>query len=92
MEQTLSLSTHVLDLHSGLPASNITVKLYKYENESWFESQSFGITDGDGRFKNFHKVNENICGTYKIKFETLEYFNRLNITSFFPFVEASKTF
>lgn len=88
MEQPLSLSTHILDISKGRPAEGVVIKLYKYENDLWFESREYAITDHDGRFRNFKKINENICGIYKLKFEVGEYFNRIGNESLYPFIEV----
>lgn len=88
MSQSLSLSTHILDISKGLPAADVKIKLFKYENDLWIESKDNGITDRDGRFRNFSPVNESICGIYKLKFEVGEYFNRIGSETIFPFIEV----
>lgn len=90
MEQTLSLSTHILDISKGQTAAGVVIKLYKYENELWFESSEYAITDQDGRFRNFRGVNEKVCGIYKLKFEVGEYFTRMGTESLYPFIEVKK--
>jgi 5-hydroxyisourate hydrolase len=90
MSETLSLSTHVLDLVLGKPAPGITVKLFKSEENQWHESFEIGVTDKDGRYRNFKKITEDVCGTYKLIFETTEYFERLNKEEiFYPSVEVN---
>jgi 5-hydroxyisourate hydrolase len=88
MEHKLSLSTHILDVARGKPADGVVIKFYKLENDLWFESQENAVTDHDGRFKNFLKLNENIFGTYKLKFEVGEYFRRIGSECLYPFVEV----
>lgn len=90
MEQTLSLSTHILDISKGQPAPSVVIKLYKYENELWFESSEYAITDNDGRFRNFRGVNEKVCGIYKLKFEVGEYFSRMGTETLYPFIEVKR--
>lgn len=92
MEHSLLLSTHVLDLHLGKPAEDIVVKLYKYEDSLWVKSKELYVTDRDGRIQSFRIVSEDICGTYKLQFETMDYFNRMNLESFYPFVEVKYYF
>jgi 5-hydroxyisourate hydrolase len=43
------ISTHILDLGSGLPAHGVRVELLRREGESWV-SVSHGETNADGRF------------------------------------------
>lgn len=88
MEQTLSLSTHILDISKGKPAEGVVIKLYKYENDLWFESSEYAITDGDGRVRNFKKINDEICGVYKLKFQVGEYFQRIGSETLYPFIEV----
>lgn len=88
MEQKLSLSTHILDVNLGKPAEGVSVKLFKLVNNSWIESNQVAVTDRDGRFRGFDKINDEVCGIYKLRFETSEYFSRMNVESFHPFVEV----
>lgn len=89
MEQKLSLSTHILDTTKGKPAENVGIKLYKLIGGIWVESSYLGKTDKDGRVKEFSKIDSEICGIYKLKFEVAEYFQRLGEETLYPFVEVS---
>jgi 5-hydroxyisourate hydrolase len=86
----LSLSTHILDISKGVPASGVKIKLFKLENENWLETETreLAVTDADGRVKSFKRIGESVFGTYKLKFEIAEYFNRLGCDTLYPFIEV----
>lgn len=90
MDQKLSLSTHILDVNLGKPAQAVAIKLFKFVNNVWIESAYKATTDANGRYNDFKKVDNSVTGTYKIKFETKEYFKRLGINdTLYPFIEVS---
>jgi 5-hydroxyisourate hydrolase len=89
MDQKLSLSTHILDTTKGKPAENVPVILYKLIDGDWIKSNLDGKTDKDGRVKDFSKVDQEIGGVYKLKFEVTEYFQRIETETLYPFVEVS---
>ncbi|CAO1406183.1 unnamed protein product [Diamesa serratosioi] len=87
MDQKLSLSSHILDTSRGKPAENVEVKLFKLVDNNWIKSSSSGATDKDGRLKEFVKVEQTIIGTYKLRFDVEEYFQRLGVESLYQFIE-----
>lgn len=88
MEQKLSLSSHILDTTKGKPAENIKVKLFKLIGGIWVESDFNGVTDKDGRVKDFSKVDGAVHGVYKLRFEVAEYFQRNGQDTLYPFIEV----
>jgi 5-hydroxyisourate hydrolase len=89
-EQKLSLSTHILDVSRGKPVADVKVTLSKLVNGEWKKSENCtAMTNSDGRIREFKKINDETCGIYKLKFETLEYFNKFNIETLYPFIEIS---
>jgi 5-hydroxyisourate hydrolase len=81
------LTTHILDTTKGKPAQGVRLSLYRQLNEDWKEI-SIGSTDQDGRVMGL--LNKDALldpGTYKMRFETGEYFDKQGIQSFYPFVE-----
>jgi 5-hydroxyisourate hydrolase len=81
------LTTHILDTTKGKPAQNVTIILYKNNNNNFVEIAS-GITNADGRIPDLlpkELLLEN--GIYKIKFDTQSYFDSQSIPTFYPFVE-----
>ena len=82
------LSTHILDISQGKPASGVKIKLYQKNSENkWYKIAS-GITDKNGRIANFLPQNKDNSGTYKLSFETKEYFAKQNIKSIYPYVDV----
>lgn len=88
MDQKLSLSSHIIDTTKGKPADNVSVKLYKLVGGIWVESISNGVTDKDGRIKEFSKIDGASQGVYKLRFAVAEYFARLGQETLYPFVEV----
>jgi 5-hydroxyisourate hydrolase len=81
------LTTHILDTHRGAPADEVAVILYQFAIDTWTE-MSRGITNNDGRVPDL--LSHNIVlepGTYKLRFETLPYFEKMNVSSFYPYIE-----
>jgi 5-hydroxyisourate hydrolase len=80
-----TISTHILDIARGAPASGVAVSLSTQNtDESWTEL-SHAWTDTDGRVKPFFLVEEPIeRGTYRLTFDTESYFSSLEIECFYP--------
>jgi 5-hydroxyisourate hydrolase len=80
-----TISTHILDIARGAPASGVAVSLaMQNTDESWTEL-SHAWTDTDGRVKPFFLVGEPIeRGTYRLIFDTEAYFSSLNSECFYP--------
>ncbi|MFO0741783.1 MAG: hydroxyisourate hydrolase [Labilithrix sp.] len=78
-----SVSTHVLDIHRGRPASGVPVKLER-KNAEAFEVLKAGTTDGDGRVKDLVPEGQLEAGTYRITFDTGAYFAAQNLEGFYP--------
>ncbi|MCD8166813.1 MAG: hydroxyisourate hydrolase [Bacteroides sp.] len=83
------LSTHILDINQGKPASGVTITLYQWDPEKEvFEEVASGKTDENGRIGNFLPSTSSNEGMYKLKFETLAYFNNQQIASIYPYIEV----
>lgn len=83
------LTTHVLDTSKGRPAEDISVFLYRQHNNEWTEI-TIGTTNKDGRIPDLLRNDIMLeAGTYKLLFETKEYFDKQGIHSFYPFIEIS---
>ena len=71
------ITTHVLDLSTGLPASDIHVRLDELRHNV-FQPIAKSKTNGDGRVEDLLPVSQEIStGTYKLIFITGEYFKWL---------------
>jgi 5-hydroxyisourate hydrolase len=81
------LTTHILDTTKGKPAEGVGIILFQQHNHDWKEMTS-GITNKDGRIPDL--LNKDVMlvpGVYKMKFETKEYFSKLGVQTFYPFIE-----
>jgi len=84
-----SVSTHVLDITRGRPASGVPVALQKKDDAGYVHLVS-GITDADGRVKELVPEGKLERGTYRITFDTGAYFTAQGVEGFYP--EASVVF
>ncbi|MCD7973228.1 MAG: hydroxyisourate hydrolase [Candidatus Azobacteroides sp.] len=83
------LSTHILDIHEGKPATGVTIILYKYNEENReFEITDMGKTDENGRVNGFLPSTKNNEGIYKLMFETAPYFVNQQVSSIYPYIEV----
>lgn len=87
------LSSHILDIVKGKPASNVKVVLGKMVSggESWIVLDE-KVTDKDGRIADFLKVENgkesSNNGIYRLTFYTKPYFESQNLPTFYPFIEV----
>lgn len=83
------LSSHILDISKGAPASGVSIKLEKYNEKSklWnFIEEK--ITDSNGRISDFLASDKSNIGIYKLTYLTSPYFKKNNLESFYPFIEV----
>ncbi|EAI8891307.1 hydroxyisourate hydrolase [Campylobacter coli] len=86
------LSTHILDINSGQPASNVKVELYNLDQNRQWVKISEKFTKKNGRIADFlpyEKTENRSFGVYKLKFYTKDYYISYKVDSFYPFVEVS---
>ncbi|KAI6187148.1 5-hydroxyisourate hydrolase [Aphelenchoides besseyi] len=83
------ISSHVLDISLGRPAAGIKLTSYKWSQSTnqWVELRKTK-TNEKGRVGSVHPNLELEEGSYKIRFDTGDYFALNNQTIFFPFVEV----
>ncbi|XP_040837950.1 5-hydroxyisourate hydrolase-like [Ochotona curzoniae] len=83
------LTTHVLDTTSGLPARGLCLRLSRLEDlgEQWMELRK-SYTDPDGRCPGLLKPGQMKAGTYKLSFDTEDYWKKRGQESFYPYVEV----
>lgn len=82
------ITTHILDTSVGKPAHEVTIILYQGGNDEWKELAR-GQTNTDGRLPNLLAAEVVLqAGIYKLRFETKDYYDRLGIATFYPFVEV----
>ena len=81
------LTTHILDTTKGRPAPGITIVLYIGENDEWTE-MARGITNADGRIADLLSKDQKLeHRIYKMRFETKDYFDKMQVQTFYPYVE-----
>ncbi|WP_293926968.1 hydroxyisourate hydrolase [Sphingobacterium sp. UBA6320] len=87
--QTYQLSSHILDISTGLPAPEVPVKLQKWnEKDDTWTVVDQKITDENGRIKDFLEQKNATKGVYKLTFLVADYFKSKQVTSFYPFIEV----
>ncbi len=88
-EITYQLSSHILDVSKGMPASGVTIKLEKFnEAQKTWTLVEEKVTDKNGRVPNFLDSSAANNGTYKLTYYTKEYFQKNRTESFYPWVEV----
>ncbi|XP_029464190.1 5-hydroxyisourate hydrolase-like isoform X2 [Rhinatrema bivittatum] len=82
------LTTHVLDTSLGTPAVGLMLQLARLEESSkkWIELTT-GSTNADGRCPGLLSPMQFTAGTYKMRFETGDYWQQFKMMSFYPYVE-----
>lgn len=88
-KNNFQLSSHILDVSKGEPATGVTIKLEKYneQTKTWsFTDEK--VTDKNGRITDFLSSEKSNIGIYKLTYFTSEYFKRTNTESFYPFIEV----
>ncbi|XP_004638915.1 5-hydroxyisourate hydrolase-like [Octodon degus] len=83
------LTTHVLDTTSGLPAVGLCLRLSQLMDlgQQWTELRK-SSTDMDGRCPGLLKPGQLKPGTYKLSFDTGDYWKKRGQASFYPYVEV----
>lgn len=83
------LSSHILDVSKGTPASGVTIRLEKYtEKTKVWSFVDEKITDTNGRITDFLNAEKSNLGIYKLTYYTSDYFKKNNTDSFYPFIEV----
>jgi len=82
------ITTHILDLTTGRPASGVHVNLERQSSDGWSTAGS-GETNADGRVADFG-APALAAGSYRLTFDTGAYFEAQGVEGFYP--EASITF
>ncbi|MBV0933810.1 hydroxyisourate hydrolase [Marinobacterium weihaiense] len=78
------LSVHVLNLEDGLPSPDVTVTLEQKGANGW-ESLNSGITNENGRITALFPEGQSLeTGTYRVTFETGDWFEKHDSDTFFP--------
>lgn len=85
---SFQLSSHILDINTGYPASDVKISLYKQDaNEKWV-LVSEKKTDENGRIKDFLPYTQDNRGIYKLTYHVGPYFESQKQKSFYPFIDV----
>jgi 5-hydroxyisourate hydrolase len=84
-----TLSTHVLDLHTGRPVDGLEVRLSHHVDGNWVDLGK-ARTDADGRAKDFAARSLG-PGQHRLVFDTGGYFAARGVDCFYPRVEIMFT-
>lgn len=79
------ITTHVLDLARGAPASGVPVRLEIFQAERGWTALGERVTDGDGRVRDLIPAGARVdAGLYRLTFMTGIYFSSNDTRGFFP--------
>ncbi len=82
----MTVSTHVLDAVHGSPAEGMRLRLERLAGAEPVSLRE-GTTNSDGRCPDLTEGLELAAGTYRLRFETGEWFARTQTPAFYPVVE-----
>lgn len=85
---TASLSSHVLDLQTGRPAPGLAVTVHTLGPSRQLAS---GVTDDDGRIKQWSPALELPPGAYQVVFDTGSWFAARQQVTLYPRVQICFT-
>lgn len=80
------ITTHVLDIALGKPASGIAVQLERLD-AAGPTVIARGATDADGRASQLLAPGTLVAGTHRIRFDLDAYFAQSQRAAFYPYVE-----
>jgi 5-hydroxyisourate hydrolase len=84
------ISTHILDLVQGKPASAVSVRLEKQESTGDWRLLTSTRSDHEGRCPQLLPEGEDLsAGVYRLSFETGSYFALQRIAALYPVVEVT---
>lgn len=82
----MSLSTHVLDTSTGRPAVGVAVRLESQGPDGLWTAAGSGVTDADGRLRDWLPAGVPGVGRHRLVFATGAYFG--GVACFFPEVSV----
>jgi 5-hydroxyisourate hydrolase len=82
-----AITTHVLDMATGRPATGMEVVLEFRETDERWTPVGEGTTDADGRLRSLLPAQAPLAaGTYRLVFQTAAYFTRRGTETLYPLV------
>ena len=89
MNDMSAITTHILDLARGRPATGVAVTLALESDQGW-QDLGQGTTDKDGRLRTLLPDDFKFAqGVYRLTFDTGAYFAAQQVESFYPQVTIS---
>jgi 5-hydroxyisourate hydrolase len=86
-----AITTHVLDIARGRPASGVPISLEARDSDGSWSPLGRGVTDDDGRLRTLLPAGTPLeARVYRLTFDTGAYFRAQAIEGFYP--EASIVF
>lgn len=84
------VSSHILDITKGKPATNVKIMLSKQNKKGNWVKVDEKMTDEQGRIGDFLKEQKGVIqqGIYKLTYYTEPYFKKMGQESFYPFIEV----
>ncbi|WP_276496218.1 hydroxyisourate hydrolase [Pontibacter litorisediminis] len=83
------LSSHILDVSTGMPAKGVSVELEKLDKKTkTWQQVDKKITDEKGRITDFLATGHANEGVYRLRFLVADYFKSKKTDSFYPFIEV----
>lgn len=84
-----TLSTHVLNLEEGAPASNLSIELRRLDAEgNRIELLAQALTNDDGRAADWPQLNE---GDYELCFQVSDWYQNQSVSCFYPRIRIEFT-
>jgi 5-hydroxyisourate hydrolase len=83
------ISTHVLDMNRGKPASDLPVRLEKQAEPGTWQVLHSARTDQDGRCGQLLPTGEVHAGVYRLVFDTASYFAAQKMDGMYPVVDVT---
>ncbi|NLZ94526.1 MAG: hydroxyisourate hydrolase [Bacteroidales bacterium] len=84
------LSSHILDISKGMPATDVKITLQKQIQGNQWQMLAEKQTDNNGRVSDFLPQDENSdhIGVYKLTFCVESYFQSQQTDTFYPYIEV----
>jgi 5-hydroxyisourate hydrolase len=84
------VSTHILDLASGKPASDVPVQLKRQEASGGWHGLASARTDREGRCGQLVPETEELSeGLYRLAFDTASYYAAQKTETLYPVIEIT---
>ncbi len=83
------ITTHILDVSTGRPASGVEVALHFQDDTGHWNALGAGVTDEDGREKSLLEASSFKSGSYRLTFAVGSYFERTQRPCFYADVQIT---